>query len=308
MSAAVLSAPRQAGCVDAPVPSPRTGEVLVRVEACSVCASNVPRWEGRPWFSYPTEPGEMGHEGVGHIVALGDDVRGWNIGDAVAFLSNHAYAEYATASATELVRIPDQLRAEAIPGEPIACAWNIHRRAGIQLGDTVAIVGGGFLGSLVAQLAEQNAVEIFLVSRRHTAASDAEFLTPEDAEEEITRRTGGKLCDVVIEATGKQAPLDLAARLTRERGRLVIAGFHQDGPRQVDMQLWNWRGLDVINAHERDPAVYVDAMRRAYGAVLEGLFDPRPLLTHHLPLSELGHALDLAATRPEGFLKAVVHP
>ena len=37
--------------------------------------------------------------------------------------------------------------------------------------------------------------------------------------------------------------------LTRVRGRLVVAGYHQDGPRQVDMQLWNWRGLDVINAH-----------------------------------------------------------
>jgi len=64
----------------------------------------------------------------------------------------------------------------------------------------------------------------------------------------------------------------------------------------------------VINAHERDSAVYVEGMRRAYAAVLEGLFDPRPLLTHHLPLSELGQALALTAGRPEGFLKAVVHP
>jgi threonine dehydrogenase-like Zn-dependent dehydrogenase len=63
--------------------------------------------------------------------------------------------------------------------------------------------------------------------------------------------TNSAFCDVVIECTGMQWPLDLAGELTRERGRLVIAGFHQDGPRQVNMFLWNWRGLDVINAHER---------------------------------------------------------
>jgi threonine dehydrogenase-like Zn-dependent dehydrogenase len=309
MTAAVLVAPRRFEWTEAPLPLPGPGEALIRVEACGVCASSLPRWEGRPWFTYPGDPGEMGHEGVGEIVALGEDTRGWRLGDAVAFLSNNAYAEYAVAPANALAPIPDELRDARIPGEPLACAWNIHRRAGIEFGDSVAIVGGGFLGRLVAQLADQDAAEIFVISRREPSArTDAQFLFPESAEAEILRRTGGRLCDVVIEATGCQAPLDLAGRLTRERGRLVIAGYHQDGPRQVDMQLWNWRGLDVINAHERKPAAYVEGMRRAYAAVLEGLLDPAPLLTHHLPLRELGHAFDLAASRPEGFLKAVVHP
>ena len=72
--------------------------------------------------------------------------------------------------------------------------------------------------------------------------------------EQVKALTGGRFCERVIEAVGKQWPLDLAGELTAEGGRLVIAGYHQDGPRQVNMQLWNWRGLDVINAHERDPA------------------------------------------------------
>ena len=69
----------------------------------------------------------------------------------------------------------------------------------------------------------------------------------------------------MIEAVGKQWPLDLAAELTREGGRLVIAGYHQDGPRQVNMQLWNWRGFDVANAHERDPQVAVRGHARGGG-------------------------------------------
>ncbi len=124
--------------------------------------------------------------------------------------------------------------------------------------------------------------------------------------EEVKALTGGKFCDVVIEATGKPWPLDLAAELTRERGRLVVAGYHQDGPRQVNMQLWNWRGLDVINAHERDPQVYLDGMNRAVAEVQAGTLDPRPLYSHRFPLDRLDEALRLSAERPEGFMKALV--
>lgn len=59
-------------------------------------------------------------------------------------------------------------------------------------------------------------------------------------------------------------------------GRLIIAGYHQDGPRQVDMQQWNWRGLDVINAHERDPAVAARGLREAMSAVDSGSIAPFP--------------------------------
>ena len=93
----------------------------------------------------------------------------------------------------------------------------------------------------------------------------------------------------MIEAVGQQWPLDLAGELTAERGRLVIAGYHQDGPRQVNMQLWNWRGLDVINAHERDPAVYLAGMRDAAEAVAGGRLDPGTLYTNTYTLEALGN-------------------
>ena len=118
--------------------------------------------------------------------------------------------------------------------------------------------------------------------------------------------TGGVFCDVTIEAIGKQWPLDLAAELTRERGRLVIAGYHQDGPRQVNMQLWNWRGFDIASAHERDPAVYAQGVREAVEAVASGRLDIEPLLSHTYPLDRLGEALDATRDRPDGFLKALV--
>jgi threonine dehydrogenase-like Zn-dependent dehydrogenase len=124
--------------------------------------------------------------------------------------------------------------------------------------------------------------------------------------EEVRELTGGRLCDRVIECVGAQGPLDLAGELTAERGRLVIAGFHQDGPRQVNLFLWNWRGLDVINAHERDPAIYLEGIRMAVDAVVSGRIDPRPLYTDDVPLARLGDAFERVRTRPVGFLKALV--
>jgi threonine dehydrogenase-like Zn-dependent dehydrogenase len=317
MKAAVIAQPGSIEIVDAPAPKLRENEVLIEVEGCGVCASNIPRWEGKPWFTYPTTPGELGHEGVGRIVDVGTAVNGWRAGDRVAFFSNHAYAEYDKASANEVVRVPEQLADICVPGEPLACAWNVFARAAVRAASDIAIVGGGFLACLLIQLALHRGARVIVVTRRpfwpsiRDALGGFESIASEDSAASVQRveqLTGGNMCEVVIEATGKQGPLDLASRLTRTRGRLIIAGYHQDGPRQVDMQLWNWRGIDVINAHERDPAIYVEGMRRAYNATVDGALNPAPLLTHHLPLSQLGDALELTRLRPEGFMKAVVHP
>ena len=89
-------------------------------------------------------------------------------------------------------------------------------------------------------------------------------------------------------------------------GRLVIAGYHQDGPRQIDMQGWNWKGIDVVNAHERDPEVQLRGVREAVEAVASGRLDTAPLYTHRYPLSRLGEALDATRDKPPGFVKALV--
>jgi threonine dehydrogenase-like Zn-dependent dehydrogenase len=76
--------------------------------------------------------------------------------------------------------------------------------------------------------------------------------------------------------------------------------------RSVNVQLWNWRGIDVVNAHERDPRVQLRGIREAVEAVASGRLDPRPLYTHVLPLTDLAGAMTAAAERPDGFVKALV--
>jgi threonine dehydrogenase-like Zn-dependent dehydrogenase len=72
------------------------------------------------------------------------------------------------------------------------------------------------------------------------------------------------------------------------------------------MQSWNWRGIDVVNAHERDPAVYVEGIRHAAEAVADGRLDPSSLYTHRFPLVRIDEALEAARSRPDGFVKALV--
>ena len=315
MQAAIVTGPGTVVTEARPLPQPGIGQVRIKLEGCGVCASNLTPWSGPDWMQFPTEPGGLGHEGWGHVDSVGEGVTELKIGDRVAALSFHAYASHDIADADKVVPLPAALDGIPFPGEPLGCAMNIFRRSEIKPGQTVAIIGIGFLGALLTQLATAAGARVIAISRRAFSLDIARSMgaaecIPMDDHwqiiEEVKRLTADKMCDCVIEAVGKQWPLDLAAELTKERGRLVIAGYHQDGPRQVNMQLWNWRGLDVINAHERDPAEYVRGIREAVDAVASGRLDPSSLYTHRFPLNGLGDALDTTRDRPDGFLKALV--
>jgi threonine dehydrogenase-like Zn-dependent dehydrogenase len=317
MRAAVLTGAGKLMIADVPLPEPGPGQVRVRLEGCGVCASNLTPWEGPDWMQFPTEPGALGHEGWGEVDALGPGVSDLQVGDRVGFLSGKAYAEYDLADAAQVVKIPDTLKDLDLPLEPFGCAMNIFRRSDIREGQAVAIVGVGFLGSILVSLALHAGARVIAISRRQESLDLARLIGPINAIpmhdhweiiERVRELTDGKFCDRVIECVGKQWPLDLSAELTREGGRLIIAGYHQDGPRQVNMQLWNWRGFDVINAHERDPAVSVQGMREAVTAIESGLIDPKLLITHRYPLERLDEALNATRDRPGKFVKAVVVP
>jgi threonine dehydrogenase-like Zn-dependent dehydrogenase len=315
MRAAVITAPGKMEVREVAVPKPGALEVRVKLQGCGVCASNIPPWEGREWFYYPFAPGQLGHEAWGYVDAVGEDAMHFSVGERVAMLSEKAYAEYDVAKENQIVALPDSLMDVPFPAEPLGCAVNIFKRAQIQPGDTVAIVGIGFLGALLTRLASDAGAHVFAIARRRwvldlaTEMGAAQAIPMDDhwkIIEAVRQQTHSTFCDIVIEAVGKQWPLDLAAEITRERGRLVVAGYHQDGPRQVNMQLWNWRGIDVINAHERDPKVYLSGMQDAVEAVASGAIDPTPLFTHTFPLERLDEALNMTRERPDGFIKALI--
>ncbi len=315
MRAATLNAPGQIVVGEAPLPQPGAGEVRIRLEGCGVCASNLEPWAGQEWMTYPAEPGGLGHEGWGVVDAVGDYVTDLAPGDRVAALSYRSFAEYDVAPATMVAKLPDALADRPFPGEPLGCAFNIFRRSDIRPGQTVAIIGIGFLGAVLTRLATDAGARVIAISRRQETLDlarrfgAAETIPMHDhwaIIDAVKALTGEAMCERVIEAVGKQWPLDLAGELVGFGGRLVIAGYHQDGPRQVSMQTWNWKGIDVANAHERDPAVQMRGLREAIDAVVSGRLDPEPLYTHRYTLDTLGEALDATREKPGGFVKALV--
>lgn len=317
MRSARITGPREFAVVETHVPTPRPNQVRFRVEGSGVCASNLGPWHGLPWTQYPLAPGESGHEAWGVVEAVGSAVKGVTEGDRISAVSYNAYAEFDVADESSVVVLPRELDGKPFPGEPLACAFNIFERSRVESGQTVAIIGIGFLGAVLTRLASLAGARVLAISKRPFSLSlakkmgAAELIGLTDHEQIIARvreLTGGRLCERVIEATGKQWPLDLAGELVQTRGLLVIAGYHQDGPRQVNMQLWNWKGLDVVNAHERASESYLHGMRAAVAAVGDARLDPYPLFSHRYSLDALGQALDATAERPAGFIKGLVVP
>jgi 2-desacetyl-2-hydroxyethyl bacteriochlorophyllide A dehydrogenase len=311
--AAVMDKPGSISFIEERLQEPGAGEILVKMEGVGLCASGIPLWEGREWFNYPLEPGAPGHEGWGKIVKIGAEVDGLKEGKRVALLTGNVFKEYAVVPAEEAVVLPPALDGKPFPGEPFGCLMNIFERADISSGQSVAVIGLGFLGQGLVRLAKQAGANVVALSRRDASlemASDADLCVKMDDHyriiEELNEYTKGNGFERVIECTGKQWPLDLGTALIGEYGKFIIAGYHQDGLRNINMQQWNWKAIDVINGHERSPERYMEGVRHAISAVEEGKLDPETMLTHRFSFNQLAEACELVAKCPDGFIKDYV--
>ncbi len=296
---------------DQPFPTCEANEVLIQLEGCGVCSSDLPAWEGRPWVNYPLAAGALGHEGWGEIVSVGERVYHLRPGQRVACLATNAFAKYVTVPAQMVAPLPETLDELPFPGKAIGCAMNIFRRADISRDQTVAIIGAGFLGLLLVQLAIDAGARVFVFSRRASVRALAEKYGAEatfDTEDwaanaqRVQALTAGG-CDRVIEVTGLQFALDAGIEMIADYGKLIVGGYHQEGTRQIDMQKWNWKAIDVINAHERDPRVYIQGIEAGIIAVEMGRIRPQELLTHSFQLEQLNDAFQMMINRPDGFIK-----
>ncbi len=316
MKIAVLRGVKNFMIEEASIPSLEADEVLMHVKACGVCTSELYLWNGK--FKNVVFPSYLGHEPSGVIEEVGRNVGGFNVGDHVTFLSETGcFAEYAKAKKSNIVKIANNIPFEEALGEPIACAVNGIRRSNIQFGDNVVVIGCGFMGLLLIQLASlrspSSIVAIDINDERLKLAADlgADLtINPREADavKYVMGITNGKGADVVIEATGEQKPLDMATEMVKIRGRMVIFGYHVGELRSINMQMWNWKGLDVINAHERESEVYMEGMRIGIMLLSKGKIKLKPLITHKYPLEEINRAFNDMDMKIKGLIKAAVIP
>jgi threonine dehydrogenase-like Zn-dependent dehydrogenase len=315
MKQAVLTGPRQFTLSEAAMPSLDEDEVLVRVHACGVCASELNAWQGAEGAARM-----LGHEVAGEVVATGRRAEGLNIGDRVTGLFGQGLSDYAVTKSDRVALVPKEIRLEHAFGEPLACAVSATQRTRVDLGDRVAIIGLGFMGLLMLQLIWLKGPAVLVgIDVRDDALAAARRLgvdvaiRPDEVEgsDRIVlpiqpgRRRG---YDVVVEATGTQPGLTLAGELVREHGVLSILGYHQGGPREVNMQLWNYKALDVLNAHERRVGYRMECMKRGLALAAAGRIELASLATHQFRLHQVNEAFTALESKPKGFIKSVVVP
>lgn len=298
-------APRRIEVTTEEIGSPRSGQVLVRIVACGVCASELHAWEG-PLPEYPVA---MGHEPIGIVEETGPGVRSLSAGDMVTGRFGPAFADHVIVDQRDPVVVPAGVGRDDALGEPLGCVVEARRRTPVGSGDSVAVVGAGYMGLLMLELLGiGGAGRIVAIDPRVDARSVALELGASEtfapADPSIEGRAG--TFDVVIEASGAQAGLDMATGLVREHGVISILGFHQGGRRSVDLETWNWKSIDVVNAHVRRRDLLNEAIRQGLDLVRLGRIHPARMLTHRFRLEDLDDAFETLASKPEGFVKAIV--
>ncbi|WP_274361366.1 alcohol dehydrogenase catalytic domain-containing protein [Paenibacillus thermotolerans] len=320
MKASVMVGQRKSEVRDVAIPQIGDEEVLIRVIACGVCASELHPWlSGSTWLeAKETERLIFGHEPVGIIEKTGSRVHGFQKGDRVTGLVQHAFAEYTKADYRNIVKVPDSLHEYESLGEPLSCLMSGAQRTPVALGDDVAIVGAGFMGLGFLQLMKlKGAGRTIVVDVREEGLEHArtygavETYTPDSVPPDYKVTEWNQMdrgIAVTVEATGSQGGLQLAGEMTAVHGSLSVVGYHQGngGLRSVNMELWNWKAITVINAHERRNDVHMKQMQHGLKLIEAGLFDMKSMVTHVFGLHEVDKAYEALLTKPPGFIKAVV--
>jgi L-iditol 2-dehydrogenase len=315
MRIAVLREPGRFELTDEPAPTPGRDEVRLRVAVCGVCTSELDMWRGMS--GHATWPWYPGHEVSGVVEAVGDDVSWPVVGEPVAaWVTTRGFADEVVVRAEHCVPI-DGTPVELALAEPLACAVNAIELTGVRLADDVLVVGAGYMGLLLTQLAAQQGPRTLVVAdvreealerARTFGATHVVNVADGSLADAVTDLTDAAGVDVSIEATGTQAALSGLGDVTRMSGTVTIAGYHQGEPRQIDLATWNWKALRIVNAHFRDVNVIMHGMRTAGRLLSSKRIAMEPLVTHRFPLVRIDDAFAAAVEKPAGFVKAVVHP
>jgi threonine dehydrogenase-like Zn-dependent dehydrogenase len=314
MKIAVLNRPGRFDLVDEPEPAVGPGDVLLRVAACGVCASELDIFQGRAIAALPWYPG---HEVSGFVEKAGENVTCFAPGDPVAaWVTARGFAERIAVPAVHCFPAGD-IPLELALGEPLACAVNAVDLAAPALGDDVVIVGAGFMGHLIHKLVLLRGPRHVIVadSRDDALARAADIgatatvnVATASLRETVAELTGAAGADVTFEVTGVQPALDGLHELTRMSGTVVIAGYHQGDPRRVPLGSWNWMAYRIVNAHFREPATILRGMRMGMRLLASGRISLAGLVTHTVPLERIDEGFQVAIDKPAGFVKATIRP
>ena len=307
---------------------PADDEIVVKTHAAGICGQDKNLFNGiippsgglnaemKTAFSYPYF---FGHEAGGTVIQVGKHVRRFQPGDKVmAFAWVETYSDYFFAKEDELEPAPAGLDMDLLSlGEPIGCAVFSGLCSKVQLGDSVAVIGMGLAGQVIAQVVKRkgahqvigiDVVDGKLELAKKLGLDHGVNSSKTDPLSAILDLTGGRGVDVVIESAGTAEAVQLCNDAVRHNGVIV---FYSWITRDITLNISRWHNnsLEIVNTglvhHGIDQRhIWVP---QALRPVLQGQLDIKPLITHSFPLAEIDQAMQTANEDPAA-IKVILRP
>jgi L-iditol 2-dehydrogenase len=340
VKAVVIERPNEVALVELETPSPDRGEVLVRSHVAGVCRTDLEMLHGGltdpRWVHFPLVPG---HEWSGTVAELGEGVTDLEVGvrvvcegmipchrcrrckegntqlclnyDQIGFTRPGGYGEFVRVPRHVVHRLPDSVSfAAGTLVEPAACVLRGLERGRPRPGDTIGVIGVGTLGSLAVTLARlyspgalvaYGVREEELTFARALGADATAHVAEQDPVAATHELLGGGL-DLVIETAGASAAVDLATRLVRPGGRVVLLGIAGEGKTlEIPADRIMFADMDVVGSCSYPTSAWSSVVR-----LLEhGLLDLDQIVTHRFPTDRFEEAFALMDNR-QGVVAKVV--
>jgi 2-desacetyl-2-hydroxyethyl bacteriochlorophyllide A dehydrogenase len=317
---------------DVPYPEPGPDDVVIRVAACGICASDLHFLDGLPTPKPP--PMTLGHEPAGVIESFGSNVRGWSPGDRVAIHVGSgcgacrsciagrpnccaslqapglhldgAFAEAIRVPAGTLARVPEgvSLEAAAVATDCVTSPYHaLTCRGRLERGERVLVIGAGGLGGQAVQLARHlGAVQVVALDvssaaldrAKRNGATETVLVTPtEDATARLREITAGG-ADLVLECVGTPDTVSAGLNALHPGGRLVVVGVGMQPPRiDLSQAAFAVTELNLLGSFGSHPKD-LDEVLRLEAA---GDIDIESAITHRLPLEEVASGLEMLRTK-----------
>ena len=303
-------------------------EILVKTHAAGICGQDKNLYNGivppsgglntemKQAFSYPYF---FGHEAGGIVVEVGRNIRKYKPGDKViAFAWVETYSDYFKAREDELEPAPEGLNLDLVSlGEPIGCAVFSGLCSKVQLGDTVVVVGMGFAGQVIAQVARQKGayqvIGVDVVAGKLKLAKSLGLShginsSDTDALSAILDLTNGEGADVVVEVAGTGEAVQLCNDAVKHNGVLVFYSWITQDI-NVNISRWHNNSLEIVNTglvHHGIQQRHI-WVPQALRPVIQGQINIEPLITHTYALNEIDMAMETANKDPDA-IKVLLRP
>ena len=324
MKQMILTGPRKTEITEVPIPEISDDQMLVKVTLTGMCHS-----EFYPWTQGKNGSGNtIGHETVGAVARVGANVKGFKVGDRVTGLGGGGYKEYIAVSPAKMAHVPDSLSDEDAISEPLACLLSAAMKLPVKtLGDTVAVVGCGYMGlGSIALFKAMGYGNIIAIDKRPEALENAKrfgatetylpheipieyFLTFDTMGKVSLTRDGNNFTilnggiPTVLEFSGTEDGLRLAGDLVQGHGRLGIGGYHNDGDRTINYKLWNFKAITTINCHERRIDYEAELCRRCMELLDKGIWQFRGV-TKIYDMKDFDKVSEMMEHHTDNFIKA----